>query len=92
MSDKTSECDCPFCNSEGRRRIEDPGQVDMARKMIGTRHPRGTMVFWGDDDSRPWWVLEWQADNGPGCYWIVNAVGDAGTADENDVSLWPFGS
>lgn len=49
---------------------------------------RGTMVFWGDD-KRPWWVLEWQQDNGTGCYWIVNAAGVSGTAGEDELALYP---
>lgn len=56
--------------------------------MIKARFIRGTMVFWGDD-RRPWWVIEWQADNGPGCYWIVNADGDSGTAGEAELTLVP---
>jgi hypothetical protein len=46
------------------------------------------MVFWGDD-NRPWWVIEWQANNGPGCYWIVNAAGDSATATDEELSLTP---
>jgi len=52
------------------------------------RFIRGTMVFWGDDKC-PWWVIEWQQDNGPGCYWIVNAAGVSGTAGEDELALYP---
>lgn len=52
------------------------------------RMMRGTMVFWGDD-NRPWWVLEWQQENGPGCYLIVNAAGESGAAGEDELTLYP---
>lgn len=55
-----------------------------------TRYERGTMIFWGDDDRRPWWVVEWQENNGTsGAYWITNADGDPAVASEEELSLWP---
>jgi hypothetical protein len=58
--------------------------------MSRARYPHGTMVFWGDDDRRPWWVVEWQENNGPGgAYWITNADGDPAVACEDDLSLTP---
>jgi hypothetical protein len=49
---------------------------------------RGTIVFWLED-ARPWWVIEWQENNGSGCYWLVNADGDNATATEYEISLIP---
>ncbi len=48
----------------------------------------GTMVFYGD--TVPHWVIEWQANNGPGCYWLVNANGDTPTASPDEVTLYPI--
>jgi hypothetical protein len=47
------------------------------------------MVFWGDEDRRPWWVVQWQENNGPGAYWITNADGDPAVACEKELSLTP---
>ena len=52
-----------------------------------SRYERGTMVFWGS--SVPYWVIEWQAENGPGCYWLVNAAGEPATATQDEIQLYP---
>lgn len=48
----------------------------------------GTMVFWGG--AKPWWIIEWQANNGPGCYWLTDATGFAGCANDEDLSFTPI--
>ncbi len=52
------------------------------------RLQHGTMVFW-DGQLRPYWVIEWQAENGDGCYWIVDGEGNHATAGEDELSLTP---
>lgn len=52
------------------------------------RLQRGTMVFW-DGQLRPYWVIEWQPENGDGCYWIVDGEGNHATASEDELSLTP---
>ena len=38
----------------------------LRQKTQLARFQDGTLVFWGG--KKPYWVIEWQADNGPGCY------------------------
>lgn len=45
------------------------------------------MVFWGD--TVPWWVVEWQPENGDGAYWLINAKGESAVAGEEELSLHP---
>lgn len=40
---------------------------------------RGELVFWRGTGPEPWWIVEWQPNNGS-CYAIVNAAGVIGTA------------
>ena len=63
---------------------------------IPLRLQRGTMVFWDGkhcsvdrDQLRPYWVIEWQPENGDGCYWIVDGEGNHATAGEDELSLTP---
>jgi hypothetical protein len=88
MNNKTNNTqrDCPYCKGEG-----GPQQAESSiGTAVGARHRRGTMVFWGDDDCRPWWVVEWQEHNGPGgAYWITNAKGVSAVACEEELSFCP---
>jgi hypothetical protein len=46
----------------------------------------GDLVFWvGDESPAPWWIVEWQPDNG-GVFAIVNAAGVVGTAMPSELS------
>ena len=50
--------------------------------------PRGTLVFW--DDSKPYWVVEWQPNNGiVGCYWLIDSEGGSATAGTEELSSTP---
>jgi hypothetical protein len=53
-----------------------------------SRYKRGTLVFWGC--SCPYWVLEWQPENGDGCYWLINAAGESATAGQEEITLHPI--
>lgn len=46
-------------------------------RIEGTVGKPGDLVFW--DGKRPWWIVEWQPDNGE-VFVIVNSDGDIGTA------------
>ena len=46
------------------------------------------MVFWCTE-PQPYWVIEWQPENGEGCYWLVDAKGQSATATENELSFRP---
>lgn len=48
----------------------------------------GTMVFW-NGETKPYWVLQWQAKNGAGCYWIIDAEGNSATAAPDDLTRLP---
>lgn len=39
----------------------------------------GDLVFWSANSRAPWWIVEWQPDNGE-VFAIVNAAGDIGVA------------
>lgn len=63
------------------------------KKRLKTRKrpkfARGTMVFWLED-KKPWWIVEWQPDNGiGGSYWITDYIGTCGGAGERELSLFP---
>ena len=47
----------------------------------------GTMVFWRD--KKPHWIIKWQPKNGSGAYWIVDANGNSGVAEDEDLTLRP---
>jgi len=47
----------------------------------------GTMVFW--DSQKPWWIIEWQENNGEGCYWVNHAWGHWRTARHSELSFHP---
>lgn len=57
-------------------------------KTKGKHYKRGTLVFWGSAPE-PWWVVEWNPDNGPGAYWIVDAEGTPGVACPDELSMHP---
>lgn len=44
----------------------------------------GELVFWGEF-RRPWWIVEWQPDNGH-CYAVVDAAGVVGTAGADELT------
>ena len=44
----------------------------------------GELVFWGEF-RRPWWIVEWQPDNGR-CYAVVDAAGVVGTAGADELT------
>ena len=48
----------------------------------------GTMVFLCGD-KKPYWIIEWQPKNGSGAYWIVDADGNWGVAEDEDLTLIP---
>ncbi len=46
----------------------------------------GDLVFWkGHASPAPWWIAEWQPDNGR-VFAIVNAAGVVGTAPASELS------
>jgi len=53
-----------------------------------SHYKRGTMVFW-NREKQPYWVLKWQAENGDGCYWIIDAEGNSATAAPIDLTRLP---
>jgi hypothetical protein len=49
---------------------------------------RGKMVFWGS--SVPYFVIEWQPENGPGAYWLVNGAGESAVAAPSELTEYPI--
>lgn len=45
----------------------------------------GDIVFWAANSRAPWWIVEWQPDNGE-CFAIVNAMGDIGLAGADELT------
>lgn len=45
----------------------------------------GDLVFWAAYSKVPWWIVEWQPDNGE-CFAIVNASGDIGLAGADELT------
>jgi hypothetical protein len=43
----------------------------------------GDIVFW--EGRKPWWIVEWQEDNG-GVFVIVDAAGAVGTAQAYELT------
>lgn len=43
----------------------------------------GDIVFWAS--QAPWWIVEWQPDNGE-VFAIVNAMGDIGVAAPDELT------
>ena len=63
----------------------------MSEYEMTYRLKRGEMVFWSaDNDGRPRWVIEWQKNNGDGCYWLVDASGEGCTATKGELSYYPY--
>lgn len=48
----------------------------------------GTMVFFLGE-HKPYWVIEWQEDNGPGAYWLTDSEGNTAVARPEDIDLKP---
>jgi hypothetical protein len=45
----------------------------------------GDLVFWVGSSRVPWWIAEWQPQNGK-VFAIINALGDVGTAPAGELS------
>ena len=45
----------------------------------------GDLVFWAAHSKVPWWIVEWQPDNGE-VFAIVNAMGDIGVAGVDELT------
>lgn len=45
----------------------------------------GDIVFWTANSKAPWWIVEWQPDNGE-VFAIVNAMGDIGLAGADELT------
>ena len=45
----------------------------------------GDLVFWKGNSRVPWWIAEWQPQNGK-CFAIFNALGDVGVAAPENLS------
>ena len=45
----------------------------------------GDLVFWVGNSRVPWWIAEWQPQNGK-VFAIINALGDVGVAAPEDLS------
>ena len=52
------------------------------------RYEHGDMVFWGS--AVPHWVIEWQPENGPGAYWLVNGAGESAVAAPSELTEYPI--
>ena len=48
----------------------------------------GTMIF-QRGEKKPYWIIEWQPENGSGCYWIAVANGNWGVSLEESLYLLP---
>lgn len=57
--------------------------VDDREPIDGLPGQTGDVVFWYD--RRPWWIVEWQPDNGP-VYAIVDANGGIGLAGADELT------
>ena len=55
---------------------------------MAKKYKHGDMVFWGD--TIPYWVIEWQPENGTGAYWLINAAGESGVATPEELTLHPI--
>ena len=55
---------------------------------MAKKYKHGDMVFWGD--TIPYWVIEWQPENGTGAYWLTNAAGESGVATPEELTLHPI--
>ena len=53
---------------------------------MAKKYKHGDMVFWGD--TIPYWVIEWQPENG--AYWLTNAAGESGVATPEELTLHPI--
>lgn len=62
-------------------------QANKGGEVMPTLEP-GTMVFWAGQPI-PWWVVEWQPENGEGAYWLVDANGAWGSAAANELHTKP---
>ena len=52
------------------------------------KYERGKMVFWYS--SVPYWVIQWQPEDGLGSYLLVNGAGEYVVAAPNEVTQYPL--
>ena len=65
---------------------DDDDESDEPDTIDGFIGNMGDLVFWkGHASPAPWWIAEWQPDNG-NVYAIVNAAGEVGTAPASELS------
>lgn len=66
--------------------FEEGGEPDEVDFIDGLPGGVGEIVFWkGHESPAPWWIVEWQPDNGR-VFAIVNAAGVIGTAGADELS------
>lgn len=66
--------------------VDEPEELEEIDRIDGIPGGVGELVFWkGHDSPAPWWIAEWQPDNGR-VFVIVNAEGDVGTAPASELS------
>jgi hypothetical protein len=58
---------------------------DQGPEIDGLPGRVGDLVFWVGNSRVPWWIAEWQPQNGK-VFAIVNATGDVGTAPAQELS------
>lgn len=61
----------------------DAGSQEDGDLIDGEPGQVGDLVFWGD--RRPWWIVEWQPDNGR-VFVVVDAAGTIGTATASELT------
>jgi hypothetical protein len=58
---------------------------------MGVERFRSTEMVFRTKEKKPYWVVEWQPENGRfGSYWIVDAEGNNGCASEDELSRSPL--
>lgn len=57
---------------------------DRGADIDGTPGKVGDLVFWATE-KRPWWIVEWQPQNG-NVFVIVNCEGDIATAAPGELT------
>ena len=60
-------------------RLQDGPDIDGLPGRVGD------LVFWAAHSKAPWWIVEFQPDNGE-VFAIVNAMGDIGLAGPDELT------
>ena len=60
-------------------RLQEGAEIDGLPGRVGD------LVFWAANSKAPWWIVEWQPDNGE-VFAIVNAMGDIGLAAADELT------